>query len=132
MMNNGKAQVSIEFIAVLAIVLFLFALIMLQFTEKTRQTSVWEENYKKEFVCQALANRIVDAYTSGATNQDTLNLEYSFNTTIYGEEGLIMIGDDPYSVICTIPAGTMNHTKNLNSKTITVTNAYGQVEVEGA
>jgi hypothetical protein len=126
-----RGQVTIEAIAVLSIILFLFSLVALEAYRRSGEVAGLEEAYRKRVVCGRLADGISEAYGLGPKSRVDASLPYLYNVTIDGSEGIITVGDEPATETCTMPAGAMNHSATFRRLYVNFTNGRGTVEVGG-
>ena len=129
-MRKTKAQVSIEVIGIISIVMILFSVVILQVMEKNREIGILDEVYSKGVVCTGIANSISEVFSAGAYSQMNLTLAYKYPVTVYGEGGYVVVGNEPNSISCTMPTGMMNHTLSFESGTLSIINPDGLVVID--
>jgi len=59
-----------------------------------------------------------------------LTLPYDYNVSIYSPDGFIVVGNEPDTVSCVMPAGLMNYSLNFTWDSIRLTNSNGLVVIE--
>lgn len=128
-MLKSDGQASMEVIIVVSIVVFLFSMVILQVIAKNRDIDLWSDIYRKEVICNSIADGVSEAFSAGAYAQKNVNLPYRYNVTVYGGEGYIVVGDEPDTVNCNMPAGMMNYSLSFNSLSANFTNSNGLVVV---
>jgi len=120
----------VELIIVVVVLVILFSFVLLQKVGKDDDIAVWGEVYKKAVVCQSVANAISQAYTAGVYSTVNLTLPYDYNVSIYSPDGFIVVGNEPDTVSCVMPAGLMNYSLNFTWDSIRLTNSNGLVVIE--
>jgi len=127
---ESKAQASVEMMVVVTIITLLFSMVLLLKIEKDDDIAVWSELYKKNVVCHSVANGISQVHSAGPYSTVNLTLPYNHNVSIYGIDGLIIVGDEPDTVSCVMPAGLMNYSLNFTWNNIRLSNSDGMVVIE--
>ena len=123
-----KAQVSIEFVFVLASLMLLFILILITTNEKNVQNKQTSEFLAARNECFEIANAISMAHSNGEGFR--VNISTYYNTSIY-DSGLITVtfeNKQDFTASCTF-FGRLNNTVNINSSAV-VKNVNGVVFIE--
>jgi hypothetical protein len=118
-----------EAIIVVAFVILLLSLVLIQAIENNKDEGIMRELYKKHVVCNTVANSATEVFSAGEGARLKVNLHYAYNVTVYGVEGYLVVGDEPETIACNMPAGMMNSTLNFISSSLTFTNQDNMVVV---
>jgi hypothetical protein len=139
---KNQAQVSMELIAVLGFVIFLFGIIYLEVLSRNVTANELIDNMRKRVVCQEIAQAITDTHQLGARASMELNLSYRYNISVIGTHGYVSVGvaEDGVSceqgciydgVVCRFPQGIAagNPTFTDQQQALTLTNNNGTVVI---
>lgn len=122
---------STEAILVISAALLLFSLTTFEAYARNAQADLLGDAYQKSIVCRRIADSAVLAYTGGPGASVDLALPYRFNISVWGKEGIILVGDDPDSISCNMPWGVTNASGAFNVAFMNMTNVAGWVVIKG-
>ncbi|MBU0761799.1 MAG: hypothetical protein KKD39_02135 [Candidatus Altiarchaeota archaeon] len=145
MKKSSKAQASIEVVAVISLVFFLYGILIYEVIQRNAQATTLSDEMRKRVVCETMAEAITGMYKLGEGGSVKLNLTHGYNISILGTEGFISVGIPQEGVSCEegciyegvscrMPEGMMDGypTFTNEQREFIITNINGTVVVEVA
>lgn len=128
-MKTKKAQISIEFLFALGIVIFIFIILLAFIFDRNEDVRRIQAELDMRSDCYLLSNSIYNAYINSLEGEQiSLSIKTSHDINVFSEGRVLeVIADNQRFLTCTIP---INTTRNANNDA-TFTLTKGLISING-